>query len=129
MLSAVWCLLAPIAGPSAPIGVWGILLAAVLAGVIGFSCITTWGRPTTSRIAAGGLSIAMIVAVAGILLAGKQEVKPAAFAGVIALMSGAYALSGAYPDWLPLSKVFGNQRSGTSHESPGHQTENHEVDT
>ena len=109
LLSAVFFILAPITGPTAPIGVSGILLSAAVAGMIGISCVTTWGRPMTSRIAAGCLCLAMLALAVGIMFSNKSEVKAIIFAGTIALMSGVYCCSGLYPSWLPLSRVFSHR--------------------
>jgi hypothetical protein len=92
MLSAVWFILAPITGPTAPIGIWGILLAATLAGVIGFACVLTWGRPVTTRIAAGGLCVAMIASIVAIALSDDPEIGAMKFAEIVAVISGSCAL-------------------------------------
>src|SRR5438132_6750636 len=87
LLSAAWFVLAPITGPTAPVGVWGILLCAALAGFIGFCCVTTWGRPTTSRIAAGALCVAMIAAAIAVAISEKPQWGAVRFAGMVAAMS------------------------------------------
>jgi hypothetical protein len=95
-LAAVWVVLAPITGPAAPIGVWGILLSAALAAMIGFSCIAN--RPLSSRMAAGGLCLVMTDAVAVIALSENPQLNWVAIAATIALMTGLYWVSGIVSD-------------------------------
>jgi hypothetical protein len=87
------------------------IMLALLCGILGVACILTWGRPYTTRIAMGLLSLSTLGMALAILFSNKREFKAAAFAGMIALMSGTYAVTGLYPDALPLSKVFGKHDS------------------
>jgi len=73
--------------------------AALVAGLLGFACVFTWGRPYTTRVASGLLSLAMIGLAINIVLWNKPEMKAAAFAGFVAFMSGAYAITGYLPEF------------------------------
>lgn len=89
-------------------------LSALLAGLLGFVCVVSWGRPYTTRVALGLLALAMLAMAFHILMSDKLDIGPVVFAGMVALMSGGYAVTGYYPESLPMSAVFGardNQRS------------------
>jgi peptidoglycan/LPS O-acetylase OafA/YrhL len=70
---------------------------ALLAGLLGFACVFSWGRPYTTRVAFGILSLAMIGMAVSIMMSSRPEIKPTVFAGMVALMSGAYAITGYDP--------------------------------
>lgn len=78
--------------------------------MIGVACTFSWGRPKTTRIAMGSLSLAMIFMSLGVLLADEDErggKRAVLFSGMIAICSGYYAVTGHYPESLPLAEVFG----------------------
>lgn len=89
----------------------GRLLGAMIAGLLGFACTFTWGRPLTTRVSLGLLSVAMVAMIVFILTSEKPELKPCVFAGFVALVSGAYAVTGYYPENLPLAQVFAKKNA------------------
>jgi hypothetical protein len=97
----------------------GRLMGALVAGVLGFVCVFTWGRPLTTRIGLGVLSLSMIAMIVYILKSKDPDLRSCGFAGLIAMMSGAYAMTGYYPASFPMAQVFGT----TSGEGTGRKLE------
>jgi hypothetical protein len=95
------------------------LTAAFVAAPLGFACLLSWGRPYTTRVALGILCFAMVVMAIAILLSDKPAPGPVAFAALVAAMSGAYAITGFYPEFLPLSNVFGTRADEERDEASG----------
>jgi peptidoglycan/LPS O-acetylase OafA/YrhL len=83
--------------------------AALVAGALGFACSFEFGRPLTTRISLGVLSLGMLGMVVHILLSNDRDLKSVSFAVLVAVMSGAYAFTGYYPNGLPMSEVFGKK--------------------
>jgi hypothetical protein len=103
LLSLVLFILAPVTASSAPAGVLGIRFAAGLAAFVGFAFVCTWGRPITTRIAAGALCLAMVITCASIVLAGEGG-GGAVAALLVALTSGFFSVTGKLPE--PLSGLL-----------------------
>jgi hypothetical protein len=92
----------------------GRLMGALVAGILGFACVFTWGRPLTTRAGLGVLSLSMIAMIVYILKSKDPDLKSCGFAGLIAVMSGAYALTGYYPANFPMAAVFGTTAADDS---------------
>ena len=82
------------------------VLGGLLFAILGFSCTFTFGRPVSTRIAMGLLSLFMIIMIVYILNQDGEH-KSAIFAALVAMMSGVYAATGIYPDSMPFAEVFG----------------------
>jgi hypothetical protein len=95
------------------------LTAAFVAAPLGFACLLSWGRPYTTRVAMGVLCLAMALMGIAILLSDKPNLRPVAFAALVAVMSGTYAITGIYPESLPLSNVFGTRADEEPDEASG----------
>ncbi len=108
-LSLVLLMMAAIPG-EAGYGVYRVM-GALLFAILGFACVFTIGRPLTTRVAMGLLSLFMII-IAVYSASQKDGVKPIMFAVAIAMMSGAYAVTGFYPNDFPLAEVFGTRKKG-----------------
>ncbi|MFO0865428.1 MAG: hypothetical protein U0744_12385 [Gemmataceae bacterium] len=83
--------------------------AALVAGALGFACSFEFGRPLTTRISLGVLSLCMMGMAVHILLSNDRDIRSMSFAVLVAVMSGAYAFTGFYPSGLPMSEVFGKK--------------------
>ncbi len=101
---------APIAGPTAPAGVAGLLALALFLWVVTAACFFRRGRRVTLRITAGGASVACLWVAGSAITRGAVEPRSV---GLFLLWLGcgvgaaSYTLTGSYPRWLPLSEVFG----------------------
>ena len=93
--------------PVFPFRIYTRLMMAILAGSLGIACVFQWGRPYTTRAALGLLSLGMIGMVVSALVSERPNVEGAGFAALVALMSGAYAVTGYYPRFFPFANVFG----------------------
>jgi hypothetical protein len=91
-LAAVWCLLIPICGPTAPAGETGLACAAVVAGLWAFALLGPRGRAVSSRLAAGGLGLAM--AALCVTAAVDWQWRTALFAAWVGYVGISYALRG-----------------------------------
>lgn len=85
------------------------LTAGLLAAFLGLACVVPWGRPYTMRVALGLLALAMLGMIGHIMMSDNPEIWPSLSALMIAVMSGTYAVTGYYPDFLPYAEVFGNK--------------------
>lgn len=85
------------------------ILGAILAAILGFACLFTWGRPISTRIALGLLSLSMVFMAIYALTQKDSSIKSVVFALLICFMSGTYAATGYYPDQMPFSEVFGKK--------------------
>jgi hypothetical protein len=113
LLSAVCLLTAAIPGEEeflAP-----RLMAALLFGALGFATVFTWGRPLTTRVALGVLSLGLFGIAIYTLFSENPELGTVGFAVVTGLMSGTYAATGYYPQSLPMAEVFGKGNTGALH--------------
>lgn len=88
---------------------WGI---ALLSGVLGLASLIPWGRPHTTRLALGLLSLTMCAMIVGILQSKDVSKRGLMFAAIVAVVSGSYAITGYYPDAMPAAEVFGRGRRG-----------------
>ena len=105
LLSGVLLLIAPTVGVNAPIGLAGFLMVAAIFGILAFALLIKWGRPISTRIAVGAVSAGGICAAIGSAISGNIN----GMLAVFGLISGGglfYAITGTYPDSLPLSEVF-----------------------
>lgn len=106
LLCLVMLLIAPTTGPTAPVGVAGFLLIAAIFGILAFALLIKWGRPMSTRVAVGAVSLMGIWAMVGMALNGKLNVI-AGMWGLLSVGGGIYAITGRFPESLPLSQIFG----------------------
>ncbi len=105
MLSGVLFLIAPTVGVNAPIGLAGFLMVACIFGILAFALLIKWGRPISTRIAVGAVSFGGVCAAIGSAVSGNINGMLAVF-GLISVGGIYYAITGQYPNSLPLAEVF-----------------------
>jgi DNA-directed RNA polymerase subunit RPC12/RpoP len=87
-----------------------VVVSIFVFAAIGVACTFSWGRPYTTRIAMGGLALSMVAMLLFMLIQGADRKGAMLYGGIIAICSGYYAVTGHYPEWLPLAEVFGTAK-------------------
>ena len=84
-----------------------MLLVATVSGLLSFALLVKWGRPMTTRVAVGIVSLLGLLAMIGAAMSGQLKAN-----GILWIVFGAgglfYAVTGKFPDSFPMSEVFGS---------------------
>jgi hypothetical protein len=95
-----------------------LIVAVFLCGFLGFACVVNWRRPITTRVWLGYLCVIMICLIIDFVRSDNLELLAAVLAGLVAILTGAYAVTGYYPESFPLATVFCTKKPCQSPEDP-----------
>jgi hypothetical protein len=90
--------------PEAKFRAWGPQVLTAALGLLAFACLVEFGRPWTTRLAMGIISLLTFAVLVAIIIEGKFG--GVVFCLLIALPSGGYALTGQYPADNPIAKLL-----------------------
>lgn len=109
LLAGVQILIAFTSGDEAPIGFFGLFIFGLFAGCVAAACLFKTGRWLTTRISAGGISLAIAFGVISFLMSDEpmpRRIGKLVGFGALGVACGWYAVTGKYPDDMPMSEFF-----------------------